>query len=138
MDDRVLPGGARRRPSRPIVGLGSSNFTGLVITSLAAAVVARLRSVPLAFGVAIAMGVLQSVLIDVAPTGSLLATAVQPAIPLIVLIIFLLVGPTIEQTSTTQVIVAGDRPVADVEHDAHGSRHPCSRQFWRSPSLCRS
>ncbi len=95
----------------PIVGLGSSNFTGLVITSLAAAVVARLRSVPLAFGIALAMGVLQSVLIDVAPTGSLLATAVQPAIPLIVLIIFLLVGPTIEQTSTTQVIVAGDRPV---------------------------
>lgn len=96
----------------PIVGLGSSNFTGLVITSLAAAVVARLRSVPLAFGVALAMGVLQSVLVDVAPTGSLLATAVQPAIPLIVLIIFLLVGPTIEQTSTTQVIVAGDRPVS--------------------------
>jgi branched-chain amino acid transport system permease protein len=94
----------------PIVGLGSANFSGLVITSLAAAVVGRLRSVPVAFGVAIAMGVVQSVLVDVAPTGGLLATAVQPAIPLIVLILFLLVGPTIEQRSTTQVIVSGDRP----------------------------
>lgn len=94
----------------PIVGLGSSNFTGLVITSLSAAVVARLRSVPLAFVVALGIGVLQSVLVDVSPTGSLLATAIEPAVPLIVLIGFLLVGPTIEQGSRLQGTQTGDRP----------------------------
>src|SRR5271165_744565 len=94
----------------PIVGLGSANFTGLVVTSLAAAVVARLRSVPVAFATAIGMGIVQSMLVDLAPSGSLLATAFQPAIPLIVLILFLILGPTIEQRSTTTSSVAGDRP----------------------------
>jgi branched-chain amino acid transport system permease protein len=96
----------------PIVGLGSSNFTTLVVASLAAAVVARLRSVPLAFLIAITMGVIQSVLVDVSPSGGLLATAVQPSIPLIVLILFLLLGPTIEQRTTTPSAARGDRPVS--------------------------
>jgi len=72
--------------------------------------VARLRSVPVAFAAALGMGVVQSMLVDLAPSGSLLATAFQPAIPLIVLILFLILGPTIEQRSTTTSSVAGDRP----------------------------
>jgi len=46
----------------------------------------------------------------VSPSGSLLATAFEPAVPLIVLIGFLLVGPTIEQDARVATSHAGDRP----------------------------
>jgi len=80
----------------PIVGLDANNFTSLVIVSLASAVVAGLRSIPITFAVALAIGVVQSVLVNLAPSGGLIATAVQPTLPLIVLIAFLLIGPPIE------------------------------------------
>jgi branched-chain amino acid transport system permease protein len=83
----------------PILGLGEIQFTLLLVVSFAAAVVGRLRSLPLAFAGAILIGLLQGLsekytndwFSDSTSTfADSLKTGLKPSIPFIVMLVFLL------------------------------------------------
>ncbi len=69
------------------------DFFTLLVAALAACVVGRLASIPLAFAGGIGLGVLQAVFAGVLPTDSVLANGLRPALPFIVLFMMLLVRP---------------------------------------------
>jgi branched-chain amino acid transport system permease protein len=69
------------------------DFFHLLVAALAACVVGRLVSIPLAFAGGIGLGVLQAVLAGVLPTDSVLATGLRPALPFVVLFVLLVVRP---------------------------------------------
>jgi branched-chain amino acid transport system permease protein len=83
----------------PILGLGEIQFTLLLVVSFAAAVVGRLRSLPLAFAGALLIGLLQGLsekytsdwFADSTSTfADTLKTGFKPSIPFIVMLVFLL------------------------------------------------
>ncbi len=67
------------------------NFFTLLVAALAACVVGRLVSIPLAFAGGNGLGVLQAVLAGLLPTDSVLANGLRPALPFVVLFVLLLV-----------------------------------------------
>jgi ABC-type branched-subunit amino acid transport system permease subunit len=69
------------------------HFFTLLVAALAACVVGRLASVPLALAGGIGLGVLQAVLAGLLPTGSVLASGLRPALPFVVLFLLLLIRP---------------------------------------------
>ena len=69
------------------------HFFTLLVAALAACVVGRLVSIPLALAGGIGLGVLQAVLAGLLPTDSVLATGLRPALPFVVLFVLLLVRP---------------------------------------------
>lgn len=73
----------------PIIGLGSTQFAVLVISSFAAVVVAKLRSLPGAFGGAMMLGVVQGVSVKYLPSEGLLSRGIRPSIPFVVMGVFL-------------------------------------------------
>jgi len=74
----------------PIVGLDSGNMTLLMVAAFAAVIAARLRSLPIAVGVALVMGVAESVVQYLLPPASTFTADVLPSIPFIVAAIFLI------------------------------------------------
>jgi len=76
--------------SAPIVGLDSNSFTLLMIAAFAAVIAARLRSLPVAVVVGVAMGIAGSVLQYILPPSSSFTQAVIPSIPFAVTTVFLL------------------------------------------------
>jgi branched-chain amino acid transport system permease protein len=83
----------------PTLGLGEVQFTLLLVVSFAAAVVGRLRSLPLAFAGALLIGLLQGLsekytndwFADSTSTfAETLKTGFKPSIPFIVMLVFLL------------------------------------------------
>src|SRR5262245_51354136 len=83
----------------PILGLGEIQFTLLLVVSFAAAVVRRLRSLPLAFAGAVLIGLLQGLsekyvndwFSDSTSTfADVMKTGFKPSIPFIVMLVFLL------------------------------------------------
>lgn len=75
----------------PILGLTEIQFTLLLVSSLAAVVVARMTSLALAFGGALAIGVVQEVSRDFLPDEGVFADGFRPSLPFIVMIVLLLV-----------------------------------------------
>jgi branched-chain amino acid transport system permease protein len=73
-----------------ILGLSETQFTLLLVASFAAAVVGRLRSLPLTFAGAMLIGLLQGMSKDFLPSTGVLAEGFQPSIPFIVMLLFLL------------------------------------------------
>jgi ABC-type branched-subunit amino acid transport system ATPase component/branched-subunit amino acid ABC-type transport system permease component len=69
------------------------DFFTLLVAALAACVVGRLASVPLAFAGGIGLGALQAVLAGWLPTDSVLATGLRPGLPFVVLFLLLVVRP---------------------------------------------
>jgi branched-subunit amino acid ABC-type transport system permease component len=69
------------------------HFFTLLVAALAACVVGRLVSVPLAVAGGIGLGVLQAVLAGLLPTDSVLATGLRPALPFVLLFLLLLLRP---------------------------------------------
>lgn len=69
------------------------DFFTLLVAALAACVVGRLASVPLAFAGGLGLGVLQAVLAGLLPTDNVLATGLRPALPFAVLFVLVLVRP---------------------------------------------
>ncbi|MGH9211478.1 MAG: ABC transporter permease [Acidimicrobiales bacterium] len=100
------------------------DFFTLLVAALAACVVGRLVSVPLAFAGGIGLGVLQAVLAGVLPTDSVLATGLRPALPFVVLFVLLLLRPPRLGES-----VASD-PLAGVDPPP-----PAPPSAWRAQSL---
>lgn len=69
------------------------HFFTLLVAALAACVVGRLVSIPLAFAGGIGLGVLQALLAGMLPTDSVLATGLRPALPFVVLFALLIARP---------------------------------------------
>jgi len=77
----------------PILGLGVFQFTQLLVVSLAAMVVGRLSSIPLAFGGALLIGLMQGLspkILEVLPDWDVLDAGFRQSVPFIVLLVFLL------------------------------------------------
>lgn len=75
--------------SAPIVGLDANEFTLIMASAFAAVIAARLRNLPLAVGVALFMGIADSVLQRYLPVNSSITQAVLPSIPFAVTAVFL-------------------------------------------------
>ncbi len=86
----LLPLTAELVPSDPL------QFTSLLVAGLTAAAVAGMRSITGALGAAVALGVLESLLRAVLPSG-VLAQAVIPAFPFVVLVATLVGSPRLRQ-----------------------------------------
>ncbi len=74
----------------PIIGLDAINFTILIAASFAAVIAARLRSLPVAVGVALLMGVATSLFQRYLPPASAWTTEIIDAVPFMVIALVLL------------------------------------------------
>ena len=77
----------------------ASTYGTLVVAAIAAAAWGLLRSIPIAAGVAVLIGVVSTVLQGYLPTGSLLYSAVLPSLPFFVLVAALLILPGLRTLS---------------------------------------
>jgi len=73
----------------PSVGLNTDGMTTLMVAAFAAVVAARLRSLPVAVGVALAMGVVTDVIQEYLPPNSSLTADIVPSVPFAVMLVFL-------------------------------------------------
>ena len=74
----------------PIIGLDSGNFTLLIAAAFAAVIAARFRSLPIAVGVGLGMGVVTSLIQRYLPPSSNWTTEVVDAVPFMIIALFLL------------------------------------------------
>jgi branched-chain amino acid transport system permease protein len=74
----------------PILGLADIQFTLLLVASLGAVVIARMTSLPLAFGGALLIGLAQEVSREWLPDSGVFAKGFRPSIPFIAMLVFLL------------------------------------------------
>jgi branched-chain amino acid transport system permease protein len=74
----------------PIIGLDAGNFTLLIAASFAAVVAARLRSLPVAVGVALLMGIATSLIQRYLPPASAWTSEIIDAVPFIVIALVLI------------------------------------------------
>lgn len=123
----------------PIIGLEQGDFTLLMVAAFAAVIAARLRSLPVAVGVGLLMGIGGALVQYYLPTDSPLAADVVPAIPFIVSAIALIyftirgwgvdeaegVGGALDRAITPQ----GDAPIGT------SWSQPASALGWRSAML---
>jgi len=72
----------------PLIGLEAGNFTLLVAAAFAAVVAARLRSLPIAVAVGLAMGIVTSLIQYLLPTSSSWTTEVIDAVPFAFIAVF--------------------------------------------------
>jgi len=100
----------------PILGLGLFQYTQLLVVSLAAMVVGRLSSIPLAFGGALGIGLIQGLSPKFLPDSDLLSAGFRPSVPFVVLLVFLLAyqGQRREQFEVDLRAGPGEEEVAPV------------------------
>jgi branched-chain amino acid transport system permease protein len=77
----------------PAVGLSHVNLTLMIVNAYAAAMIGRLRSIPMTFVGAILVGLLDAYALAYLPTDSVLLSQFRFAIPVILLFVVLLVLP---------------------------------------------
>jgi branched-chain amino acid transport system permease protein len=73
----------------PIIGLDAGNFTLLIAAAFAAVIAAKFRSLPIAVGVGLAMGVVTSLIQRYLPPSSNWTTEVIDAVPFMFIAVFL-------------------------------------------------
>jgi branched-chain amino acid transport system permease protein len=73
----------------PIIGLNADNFTLLIAAAFAAVIAARFRSLPMAVGVGLAMGIVTSLIQRYLPPSSNWTTEIIDAVPFIFIAVFL-------------------------------------------------
>ncbi len=83
----LLPQMGSLDPTQPL------EFTALLVAGITAAAAAALRSVPGAFGAGLAIGVLETVVQQELPSGSVVAQGLVPALPFVLLVAVLLLNP---------------------------------------------
>ncbi len=87
----------------PIFGsFQSDSYATLMVAAIAAAAWGLLRSIPIATGVGILIGVVSTTLQGYLPTGSLLYSAVLPSLPFFVLVAALLILPGMRALDTSR------------------------------------
>jgi branched-chain amino acid transport system permease protein len=108
----------------PILGLADVQFTLLLVASLGAVVIARMTSLPLAFGGALLIGLAQEVSREWLPDSGVLAKGFRPSIPFIVMIVFLLAyqGLQREQFEVDTRATSQGRPEAPAPPPLRGWR----------------
>jgi branched-chain amino acid transport system permease protein len=94
----------------PLVNLDITNLTLLVINGYAAAMVGRLRSLPLTFVGAIALGLTQSYAVGYLPVGDIW-TYIEQVIPMLFLLVVILVLPQSRASLARRVKVRAPRIV---------------------------
>ncbi len=94
----------------PLINLDITNLTLLVISGYAAAMVGRLKSLPLTFAGAIILGLLQSYAIGYLPV-SVAWSDLEQIIPMLFLLIVMLVLPQSRASLTRRVMVRAPRVV---------------------------
>jgi ABC-type branched-subunit amino acid transport system ATPase component/branched-subunit amino acid ABC-type transport system permease component len=104
----------------PILALGSSSFTQLMLVSAAAAVFARLRSIPIAFGAGLALGIIQDLVAGyVSPHVDLLG--LSTSVPYVLLFVGLLVL-LIDRRRRARTVADESPPAALLDEPAHWGR----------------
>ncbi|HEX4865240.1 MAG TPA: ABC transporter permease [Acidimicrobiales bacterium] len=98
----------------PLVNLDIINLTLLVINGYAAAMVGRLRSLPLTFVGAIALGLTQSYAVGYLPVGDIW-TYIEQVIPMLFLLVVILVLPQSRASLARRVKVRAPRLVGTRE-----------------------
>ena len=108
----------------PILGLADIQFTLLLVASLGAVVIARMTSLPLAFGGALLIGLAQEVSREWLPDSGVLAKGFRPSIPFIVMLVFLLAyqGLKGERFDVDSRATSQDRPEAPAPPPLRGWR----------------
>jgi branched-chain amino acid transport system permease protein len=108
----------------PILGLADIQFTLLLVASLGAVVIARMTSLPLAFGGALLIGLLQEVSREWLPDSGVLSKGFRPSIPFIVMLVFLLAyqGLQRERFDVDTRVISQDRPEAPAPPPPRGWR----------------
>ncbi len=98
----------------PIIGLDAGDFTLLMVAAFAAVIAARLRSLPVAVVVGLAMGIAGALVQHWLPPSSSLTADVIPSIPFIFTVGFLLYFTMFPRTSDDETILGGalDRAIA--------------------------
>jgi branched-chain amino acid transport system permease protein len=104
----------------PSSGLNNQGMTLLMAAAFAAVVAARLRSLPVAVGVALAMGILTDVIQKYLPENSSITNAVLTSIPFMVTGVFLVAyiaisGQVNEAASTGGALDNAIRPMGGIE-----------------------
>jgi branched-chain amino acid transport system permease protein len=114
----------------PIYGyIQSTNYAALMVAAIAAAAWGLLRSIPIATGVAVLVGIVSTTLQGYLPTGSLLYSAALPALPFFVLVAALLILPGMRTLDSNRDPLATiDPPPPPV---AAGSRVPSMTRIVR-------
>jgi branched-chain amino acid transport system permease protein len=74
----------------PIIGLEAANYTLLIAATFAAVIAAKLRSLPVAVGVALLMGIATSLIQRYLPSNSNWTTEIIDAVPFIVIAVVLI------------------------------------------------
>jgi len=108
----------------PIINLSPGSYAVFVIASFAAAVIARMESLTLAFVGALLVGVIQGLSVKFLPSSGILSHGVRPSIPFAVMAVFLLVYSNLGK-EPSQPDPAGTAP-----RGAH-HRPPADRPWWR-------
>jgi branched-subunit amino acid ABC-type transport system permease component len=107
----------------PIFDLSALTFHMIVFTSFTAAVAARLRSVPIAFGAGIALGVIQNLAVDYAPEFLTDVSGFRSSIPFMLLFILLFF---VQGRGRAAGTVAEEAPVPDPRADLPPWRPPAA------------
>jgi branched-chain amino acid transport system permease protein len=102
----------------PILSLDESQFTFLLVGSFAAVVIARMTSLPLAFGGAIAVGLLQQLWIKVQPESGFFSSGVSASIPFVVMLVFLIAYSFSAKGLRTEAFEVDRRSAGGVHGDA--------------------
>ena len=102
----------------PTNGLTTTGMTALMAAAFAAVIAARLRSLPIAVGVALAMGVVTDVIQKYLPPDSSFTAAIIPSIPFAFIVVFLIFyvvrsGTVDEKAGTGGPIDAAIRPATE-------------------------
>ncbi len=98
------------------------NYTTLLTAAIAAAVLASLTSIPIAFAGGIGLGILQQFVSRYLPTGNVFASNVKPSLPFIVLFVVLLFKRSLSYEQGLKDPLAGVDPPPPVPASAVRSR----------------
>jgi branched-chain amino acid transport system permease protein len=93
----------------PSVGLSHVNLTLMIVNAYAAAMIGRLRSLPMTFVGAVLLGLLDAYAIAYLPTDSILLAQFRFAIPVVVLFAVLLALPHTRLRGRSPSVAAADR-----------------------------
>ncbi len=123
----MLPLQAQLIPTDPF------QFTSLLVAGLTAAAVASMRSLPIALAAAVVLGIVENLIKGFLPSGGILAQAVNPAFPFVVLIGTLLLNPGLRTLDASSDPLAGcDPPLAPPSVTIRDRRleRPTRVAFW--------
>jgi branched-chain amino acid transport system permease protein len=124
--------------SAPIIGLDPEDFTLLMVAAFAAVVAAKLRSLPVAVAVGLAMGIAGALVQYWLPPSSSFTAAVLPSIPFVFTAIFLIYfmirsGGVDESAGMGGALDRAIKPQGEAQIAASTGGEPASRALgWRS------